>query len=208
MVIAATSTGDFVWALAFFVWGALAHLRDRPVAAGVLFALAIGTRLSSVFLLARLPGGRRLGPAAAARCLRTALVAVPLGLLLYVPPWLAYDRSAEILETAEGWRSFANNLGRFAYKNYATAGALFLAVVLVATPALIAALRRWGHDPMLRLGVLGFAVTQGAVLRAPVEVQPPAAVPGHAAAVAGGQPPQRAPVPVARHRRRWRSTGS
>ncbi len=161
MVIAATSTGDFVWALAFFVWGALAHVRDRPVAAGVLFALAIGTRLSSVFLLVAFLVADGWAPPRRRACLRTALVAVPLGLLLYVPPWLAYDRSAEILETAEGWRSFANNLGRFAYKNYATAGALFLAVVLVATPALIAALRRWGHDPMLRLGVLGFAVTQG-----------------------------------------------
>ena len=60
-----------------------------------------------------------------------------------------------------GPRSFGNNLGRFAYKNYATAGALFLVVVLVAAPALVAALRRWGRDPMLRAGVLGFAVTEG-----------------------------------------------
>ena len=160
-VIAATSTGDFVWALTFFVWGAVTHVRDRPALAGVLFALAIGTRLSSVFLLAAFLVADGWDPQRRRACLRTALVAVPLGLLLYVPPWLAYGRSAEILETAEGWRSFANNLGRFAYKNYASAGVLFLVLVVVATPALVRALRRWGEDPMLRAGVLGFAVSQG-----------------------------------------------
>jgi len=159
-IIASTSTGDFVWALAFLVWGTLLHLRDRPVAAGVLLALAIGTRLSSVLLIVALlvadgwaRDRRRPG-------LRTLAVALPLGALLYLPPWLAYDRSAEILDTAEGWRSFTNNLGRFIYKNYVTAGALFLVVVLVAAPALLAALRRWDRDPLLRAGVLGFAVSQ------------------------------------------------
>jgi hypothetical protein len=159
-VIAATSTGDFIWALAFFMWAALFHLRDRPVVAGVLFALALGTRLSSVFLVAAFLVADGWDRPRRRTCLRTGLVALPLGALLYVPAWLAYDRSAEILDTAEGWRSFANNLGRFAYKNYATAGVLFLVVVLVAAPALFAALRRWGDDPMLRTGVLGFAVSQ------------------------------------------------
>ena len=160
-LIAATSTGDFVWAVAFFVWAALWHLRDRPLPAGVLFALAIGTRLSSVFLRPRLPGGRRLGPrpprplpahAGRDRCPSAPCCTCRRG-------WPTTDR-AEFLETAEGWRSFGNNLGRFAYKNYVTAGALFLVLVLVAVPALVAALRRWGHDPMLRVGVLGFAVSQ------------------------------------------------
>jgi hypothetical protein len=166
-VIAATSTADFVWALAFFVWAALHHLRDRPVAAGVLFALALGTRLSSVFLMAAFLVADGWERPRRRVCVRTALVALPMGALLYVPAWLAYDRSAEILDTAEGWRSLTNNLGRFAYKNYATAGVLFLVVVLVATPALLAALRRWGSDPMLRTGVLGFAVSQGLFLVLP-----------------------------------------
>ncbi len=160
-LIAATSTGDFVWAVAFFVWAALFQLRDRPVPAGVLFALAIGTRLSSVFLIAAFMVADGWARDRRRSCLRTLAIALPLGALLYIPSWLAYDRSAEFLETAEGWRSVGNNLGRFAYKNYATAGALFLVVVLVAAPALVAALRRWGRDPMLRAGVLGFAVTEG-----------------------------------------------
>jgi hypothetical protein len=70
-IIAATSTGDFVWALGFFVWGALAHLKDRPWAAGVLFALAIGTRLSSVFLLAAFLVADGWDPPNRRRCVRT-----------------------------------------------------------------------------------------------------------------------------------------
>ncbi len=160
-LIATTSTGDFIWALAFFVWAALLHVRGRPLPAGVLFALAIGTRLSSVFLIAAFMVADGWARDRRRPCLRTLAVAVPLGVLLYVPSWLAYDRSAEFLETAEGWRSFGNNLGRFVYKNYVTAGALFVVVVLIATPALVVALRRWGHDPMLRAGVLGLAVSEG-----------------------------------------------
>ena len=159
-LISATSTGDFIWAVAFFVWAALWHVRDRPLLAGVLFALAIGTRLSSVVLVLAFLVADGWDRDRRARCLRTLAVALPLGALLYVPSWLAYDRTSEFLETAEGWRSFGNNLGRFAYKNYVSAGALLLVVVLVAVPALVAALRRWGHDPMLRVGVLGFAASQ------------------------------------------------
>ena len=159
-LISATSTGDFIWAVAFFVWAALWHLRDRPVVAGALFALAIGTRLSSVFLVLAFLVADGWERERRSRCLRTLAVTLPVGALLYLPPWLAYGRSAELLETAEGWRSFGNNLGRFAYKNYVSAGTLFLVLVLVAVPALVAALRRWGHDPMLRAGVLGFAVSQ------------------------------------------------
>jgi hypothetical protein len=160
-LISATSTGDFVWAVAFFVWAAIWHLRDRPVPAGVLFALAIGTRLSSVFLVLAFLVADGWDRDRRPRCLRTLAVTLPVGTLLYVPPWLAYGRSAQLLDTAEGWRSFGNNLGRFVYKNYVSAGALLLVLVLVATPALVAALRRWGQDPMLRVGVLGFAVSQG-----------------------------------------------
>lgn len=160
-LIAATSTGDFVWAITFFVWAALFHLRDRPVVAGVLFALAIGTRLSSVALVGVFLLADGWAPARRRTCLRTLGLALPLGALLYVPSWLAYDRSAEFLETAEGWRSFGNNLGRFAYKNYVTGGALFLLLMAVAAPALVAALRRWGHDPQVRVAVLGLAVTEG-----------------------------------------------
>lgn len=158
-VTSATSTGDFIWALAFFVWAAVAHQRERTTLAGVLFALAVGTRLSSLLLIAAFLVADGWDRDRRRSCLRTALVVVPLGVLLYLPSWLAYDRSLDFLESAEGWRSLPNNLGRFLYKSYVTFGGLGLVVLLVATPALIAALRRWRTDPMLRVGVLGSAVS-------------------------------------------------
>ena len=121
-LISATSTGDFIWAVAFFVWAALWHLRDRPVPAGVLFALAIGTRLSSVFLVLAFLVADGWDRDRRPRCLRTLAVTVPLGAVLYVPPWLAYGRSLEFLETAEGWRSLGNNLGRFALQELRDGG--------------------------------------------------------------------------------------
>jgi hypothetical protein len=160
-LVSATSSGDFIWAAAFFVWAVVWHLRDRPVAAGVLFALAIGTRLSSIFLVLAFLVADGWDRDRRPRCLRALAVTLPLGALLYLPAWLAFDRSARILETAEGWRSLGSNLGRFAYKNYASAGALLLVLLAVAAPALVTALRRWGRDPMLRAGVLGFAVSEG-----------------------------------------------
>jgi hypothetical protein len=159
-IIAATSLADFVWALVFFVWGALAHLRNRSLLAGALFALSIGCRLSTGFLLVAFLVADGWDPAARRRCLRTAAVTLPLGVLLYIPSWLAYDRTFRFLETSDGYKGFANNLGRFLYKNYANAGVVLIVVVLVAVPALIAALRHWGNDPMLRFAVLMFGVSE------------------------------------------------
>ena len=64
--VAATSTADYVFALAFVVAGARALRRDRAVAAGVLFALAMGSRVGSITLLlgvavAELTDGERAG---------------------------------------------------------------------------------------------------------------------------------------------------
>lgn len=157
-IISATSTGDFVWAVAFLVWAAVTLQGDRTGLAGVLLALAVGTRLSSVLLVAALVVAVGWDRARRPACVRATLTATPLALLLYVPSWFAYDRSLDFLETAEGWRSVANNAGRFAYKSYIAFGGPALAVLAMAAPALILALRRWGTDPMLRMGVLGTAV--------------------------------------------------
>jgi MFS family permease len=160
-IIAATSLADFLWAVAFFVWAALAHLHNRSLLAGLLFAFAAGSRLSTVFLVAAFLVADGWDAPHRRRCLRSAAVAAPFIVLLFVPSWLAFDRSLEFLQTSDdGYRSFGNNLGRFLYKNYATAGIALIAVLLVAAPALVGALRRWNHDPMLRFAALGLVVTQ------------------------------------------------
>jgi len=155
-IIAATSLVDFIWALVFFVWAANAHLKDRTWLAGVLFALSIGCRLSSGFLIVAFLVADAWDPVHRRRALRTGALALPLGALLFVPSWLAYDRTLEFLHNEEGFQSFGNNLGRFAYKSYSAVGIVAVAVVLVAVPALWAALRRWRDDPMLRFAALGF----------------------------------------------------
>jgi hypothetical protein len=166
-LIAATSTTDFIWAAAFFVWAALFHLRDRSLAAGVLFALAIGSRSSTVFLLAAFLVADGWAPERRRRCVRTTAVMLPLAVALYVPAWLSFDRTFGFLETADGWRGLANNLGRFAYKNYAVAGVALIVLVLVAVPDLVRSLRRWGSDPLVRFGALGFAVTEALFVQLP-----------------------------------------
>ena len=67
----------------------------------------------------------------------------------------------------DGWYGLANNVGRFALKNYAVGGLALLVVLAVALPALVRALRRWNVDPMVRFAVLGLVVTEALFLRVP-----------------------------------------
>ncbi len=167
VIMSGAQTADFVWATAFFVWGALALLRGRPVPAGLLFALTLGSRSSSLLLIAALLAAVAWDPAGRRRCLQAAAVMVPGALLLYVPAWLAYDRTFGFLSATDGWYGLANNVGRFALKNYAVGGLALLVVVAVALPALVRALRRWNVDPMVRFAVLGLVVTEALFLRVP-----------------------------------------
>jgi hypothetical protein len=159
-LIAGTSTGDFVWALALFVWGALAQLRDRSVLAGVLFALAIGSRSSTAAIIAAFLLADGWDRGARRRCLVAAAVAVPLAVLLFVPAWLSFDRTFGFLEHTEGWQGLGNNVGRFLVKDFGVAGVALIVVVALAVPALIGSLRRWGSDPLVRFGVLGLVAAQ------------------------------------------------
>ena len=197
-VIAATSTGDYL-APAFFIWAALCHLHDRSVRGRCAVQAGARDRLSSVFLVAAfLVADGGTGQPAGAPAHRA--VALPLGALLYVPAWLAYDRSAEILDTAEGWRSFTNNLGGSPTRTTPPPGCC-------SSPSCswrAGAGRRpaaLGPRPHVAHRRAGLRRVAGPVLRAAVEVQPPAALPGHVPAVAGRQPPQPARVPVADDRR-------
>ena len=158
--IAATSTGDFIWAAMFFVWGAVVHLRGRSLAAGVLFSLAIGSRMSTLFVVAAFLVADGWEPQNRRRCVRSLLVVAPLAVLLYVPSWLAFDRTFEFLNYGEGYRGFANHLGRFLYKNFVVAGLIFIGLVAVAGPALLASLKRWAREPLVRFSVLALIATE------------------------------------------------
>lgn len=167
VLIASTSTGDFVWAAMFFVWAALFHLRGRSLPAGILFALAIGCRLSTVFVLAAFVVADGWVPQNRRRCIHTLAVVAPLSVLLYVPSWLAFNRTFAFFTHTEGYRSLTNNLGRFLYKNFAVAGLAFIGLVALATPALVASLKRWGRDPLVRFSVLAFITTEALFFQLP-----------------------------------------
>jgi len=160
VVVAGTQTADFVWATAFATWGALALLGRRPLVAGLLLGLAVGCRSSTLLLVGTLVVAVGWDRSERRRAAVAAAVALASGALLYVPAWLAYDRSFGFLETTDGWVSLPNNLARFLLKNFSVAGVALTVVLAVAAPALLRALRRWGEDPMLRFAVLGFAVTE------------------------------------------------
>ena len=134
--------------------------------AGVLLALSLGSRSSSLLLVAALlvavgwdrDERRRVRPQPRWR---------PLAVLLYVPVWLSYDRRFDFLDATDGWVDLTNNLARFLLKNYAVAGLALALLVAVALPALLRSLRRWGHDPMVRFAVLGLVATELLFLRMP-----------------------------------------
>jgi hypothetical protein len=167
VIISGTQTADFIWATAFFVWGAVLLVRGRPVPAGLLFALTLGSRSSSLLLVTALLVAVGWDGENRRRALVATAVALPGAALLYVPVWLSYDRSLRFLDATDGWVSLSNNVGRFLLKNYAVAGVALVVVLAVATPALIRALRNWGTDPMLRFAVLGFLATEALFLRMP-----------------------------------------
>ena len=167
VLISGTQTADFVYATAFFVWGALALVRGHPVPAGVLFALTLGSRSSSLLLVTALLVAVAWDPEHRRRTFLATAVAVPGAALLYVPVWLSYDRSLRFLDATDGWVSLPNNLARFLLKNYAVVGLAAVLVLVVAAPALVRSLRNWGVDPMLRFGVLGLFATEVLFLRMP-----------------------------------------
>ncbi len=167
VLIAATSTGDFIWAAMFLVWGALFHLRGHSRAAGVLFALAIGSRLSTLLVVGAFLVADGWEPANRRRCIRALLVAAPLAVLMYVPSWLAFDRSFEFLNYGQGFRGFANHGGRFLYKNFVVAGLALVGLVALAAPAMLASLRRWGCEPLIRFAVLALVATEALFLQFP-----------------------------------------
>src|SRR3546814_9024019 len=101
--MAATSLGDFVWALGLVLGGALAASRDRRLLAGVMFGLALGCRSSSALVVAAWLLAERTGKSDQrvlwSATLRTAAVAGVVGLLCFVPPWLQADRTLQFLDS-------------------------------------------------------------------------------------------------------------
>lgn len=169
--IAATSLGDFVWALGLVLAGAVAASRDRRLVAGVLFGLAIGCRASSLLLvmawfLADLSGGQ--GWRARQREVAWAAgVALVVGIICFVPPWLDAGRTFDFIRNELEFVGFGVHLGRWAVKNLALVGPLAGIVLLIGIPKLVGALHRWSASTIVRFSIFAIAATELLFFRLP-----------------------------------------
>lgn len=171
-LIAATSSTDYLFGLAFVLLAARALRADRTVLAGVLGGLAMGCRvgvlvLVAALLLAELGDDDRA--AAIRRAVTTGLVFAAVTLVLFVPAFLHADGFA-----------FAQNdfrtagplvhLGRAAVKNLTLLGPLASLVALAALPAVIGAIRGWRTSWLVRFAVPGLVLSQILFIRFPWKV--------------------------------------
>jgi hypothetical protein len=98
-LVAATSTVDFVWALAFVVWGARAVTARRHVLGGVLLGLGVGCRMSSLVLVAAVVLAELYGDRTRRRgAFVTAAVAVVVSIVVFLPPFFAAGSSIAFAE--------------------------------------------------------------------------------------------------------------
>lgn len=171
-LIAATSTTDYLFALAFVVLAALALRSDRTVLAGALAAASMGSRIGSALLVLALLAAE-LGEddrvAARRRVLATGLTAAGVTLALFVPSWLE-----------AGGLAFAQNdfstssplvqLGRATAKDLTLLGPVASLVALAAVPAVATALRTWRTSWLIRFAVPGLVLAQLLFVRFPWKV--------------------------------------
>jgi len=168
-LIAATSTVDFLWALALLLAAAWCLRTDRAVLAGVAAALAIGCRSSTVALVVCLVVSELLESRDGAR--RRALVAAAIAavgaVLIFVPAFRSSGDSLAFAQNDVPTSSFLVQAGRFATKDLYLIGP-FAAVVLVACiPSLARVLTRVRADWLVRFATLSLLVSQVLFLRFP-----------------------------------------
>ena len=180
--VAATSLGDYLYALAALLLGIDAAQRDRRLLAGVAFGTAIGFRsgtglLVAAYLLAELTGGsgdddesldlRRSFRARWPSVAPTALVTAALGAAWFIPSWLSVGRTYRFLDNQLRAGDFFVMVGRWGVKNIAFFGVFALLVLLVRLPVLTAALSRFRQVVLVRFAVFAAVATELLYLRFP-----------------------------------------
>jgi hypothetical protein len=188
-IVAATSTVDFLWALALWC-GAALLLRSRPtwggaLGAGVLAGLAVGCRSSTAFLVGGLVLAHALErpsddavPVSAGRppddgtppwahALAAGATAALVGLVLYVPSYRAADSTLAFAQNDVPTSTFLVQVGRFLVKDLYFVGPFAAVVLVLVLPALGRVLLRWRADWLVRLGLVTVVVSQLLFLRFP-----------------------------------------
>lgn len=131
--ISSTTSLDFVWAFAFMMASLLWATRSRPLAAGLMLALAIGCRNTSGALLVPLSIIVATRPGATRRVrniLAMAAVAVAGGALLYWPVYRHYGFAYMIQVWQDPFPSWPIRLAYSAYELTGILGGVVLLVVL------------------------------------------------------------------------------
>ena len=169
--LAATSLGDFVWALGLVLAGALQASRGRRLLAGLLFGLAVGCRSSSALIvLAWLVAERTGAPSFRVGwrdTLRTAGVFLLVGVACFVPSWLSVGRSLDFLDHSAPFGGIRLNLGRWAVKNAAVIGVPAGIVFLLGVRRGFGALARWRASTVVRFSVMTLLAMEVLFLRWP-----------------------------------------
>jgi hypothetical protein len=169
--LAATSLGDFVWALGLAFGGALQARRGRRGLAGLLFGLAVGCRSSSAlivlaWLVAERTGGRADRPTWRATA-TTAGVFLAVGIACFTPPFLSSGSSLEFLHHPEPFAGLGLSAGRWAVKNAAVIGVPAGVVFLLGIRRGFGALARWRASVVVRFAVLTIIALELLFLRLP-----------------------------------------
>ncbi len=166
-VIAATSTVDFCWALAFLLLAAVAVRDGRPVVGGALAGLAIGARASTMVLVAALVLAEALEDGGRRRAAVVAAVATAVSALVYLPSLLAAEGSLAFAQNDVPTSTFLVQAGRFAAKDLYFFGPFAAVVLILAVPPALSALRRWRTDWLVRFSAAGLLASQLLFLRFP-----------------------------------------
>jgi hypothetical protein len=172
--VAATSLGDYVFALGLLLAGALAAQRDRRVLAGLAFATAIAFRSTTVLLVAAYLLSEVLGDRPRRDrdqlwrgVLVTGAVTGLVGLAWFVPSWLSVGRTTRFLQNEFETTGLLAMIGRWGVKNIAFFGVPALVVLLVLVPVLLAGLRAVRTDVVVRFAVLVAIAAELLFLRFP-----------------------------------------
>jgi len=170
--VAATSLGDYVFALGLLLLGALAAQRGRRVLAGTAFATAIACRATTAVLVGAWLAAELLDRARGRRqravgVARTAAVAAVVGVAWFVPAWLSVGRTTRFLHNEFETTGVVALVGRWGVKNIGFFGVPSLVVLVVLAPVLLAGLRLARTDAVVRFGVLAAVVAELLFLRFP-----------------------------------------
>ncbi len=168
--IAGTSVVDFLWALGLMLVGFNLQLSRRVGPTAVFYALAVGCRLSTVFLVAAALAADFVADDAE-RADRVFLVktgaitGLLVGLVFLVP---AVTMGWAMFDSAPQSGGIVAQVGRFAVKNFYFFGPVVIVLILGLVPGLVRqGLAVWGRSAPLRFGVFGFIASQALFLSFP-----------------------------------------